>query len=96
VKRLSEFIQLSKSKGQHWFDADTMRFFKTRVCRSSYDCISGLFITSERGPLGAERRYSIRKADFETGKVSTVGEFQAYATLKQAKGALRRLQRGES
>ena len=91
MMRQYEFIELNKSKGLHWFDKDTLRFFKSRV--SNWDCISGLFISSERGP-DMVRKYTVRKADFETGNVSTVGEFQQYRTIKAAKGAMKRAQRG--
>ena len=89
--RQYEFEQLNRDKGFCWFRKDTMRFWKTRVL--TWDCVSGYFITSERG-LNASRMYTIRQADFETGQVNTIGEFQAYDTSGKAKTALKRLQRG--
>lgn len=58
----------NKAIGHHWFDADTMRFFSSRVLRG---VIGGrLFVTSERPPEG-EREYRVRIAD-DAGAVSTV------------------------
>jgi hypothetical protein len=92
MTRQYEFEQLNKAKGFHWFSKDTMRFWKTRV--SNWDCISGLFITSEQPPSGP-RKYTLRKADFESGQVLTIGEFCAYNTIGAAKTALRNAQRGK-
>jgi hypothetical protein len=89
---LTEFKQLNRARGFHWFEQATLRFFRSRV--SNFDCISGLFISSERGPNGV-RAYTLRRADFETGNVKTEGEFQAYSSLARAKTALRNAQRGK-
>jgi hypothetical protein len=93
--RQYEFRALNASKGFHWFSPDAMRFFKTRILHKTWDVISGYFITSETGPCGGERRYTLRRANAETGNVNTIGEFQAYSTIAQAKGALRRAQRAK-
>lgn len=76
----------------HWFDADTMRFFSSRVG----DTVIGgrYFITSERNetPYSPHepRLYTIREA-FSDASIDTVGEFQGYATRKQAERAARDL-----
>lgn len=99
MMRFYEFVELNKSKGFHWFDKSTMRFFKTRIIHSTWDSIAGYFITSERntGVYGGPypRMYTIRKADFETGNVDTIGQFQQFKSLSGAKGALKRLQQGK-
>lgn len=61
--------------GGHWFDPDTVRFFRSRPASFAYRGPGGLyFVTSERGPDNV-RRYSVRRA-IEGGKViRTVGEF---------------------
>jgi hypothetical protein len=83
-----EFEQLNKAKGFHWFSKDIMRFFRSRV--SNFDRITGYFITSEQA-TGHDRRYTIRQANFETGQVETIGEFQAYADIRTAKAVIKRL-----
>lgn len=88
---LYQFKELNKAKGFHWFDKDTMRFFGTRI--SNWDVITGYFITSEQPPHGP-RTYTLRKADFDTGNVSTIGEFGQYKTMAQARGALKRALNG--
>lgn len=87
MMRLNEFKALNKAMGYYWFSPDTMRFFKTRI--SNWDAISGLFITSEQPPHGP-RVYSVRKADFITGRVVSIGQFRAYKSLKTAKTGLKR------
>lgn len=46
----------------HWFDADTMRFFKSRILGDfkRLDDKTGLFITTERGPNG-QRSATVRR-----------------------------------
>ena len=79
-----------KRCNSHFFDADTMRFFKSRLLEvfPSNKQNATYFVTSEQGPNNV-RAYSVRK--FASCKVNTVGEFQGYATAAQAKAAARRL-----
>ena len=87
--RLKEFKQLNAAKGLHWFDKGTMRFFNSRIL--DFDCISGYFISSEKQLITDQCRYTIRKADFKTGNVTTIGEFCEYSTLNRARTALKKI-----
>jgi hypothetical protein len=91
MMRLYEFIELSKASGNHFFDKDTMRFFRSRIL--DYDPITGYFITSEKGPSNS-RAYTLRKADFSSGDVDTIGQFQEYSTITRARTAFKRKLRG--
>lgn len=92
--KLSEFKALNKAKGFHWFEPATLRFFKSRICAWESWRSDGFFISSERGPMAHNpRRYTVRKAHFDTGMVSSVSIFQEFATLSQAKAALKRLRK---
>ena len=73
--------------GHHWFSPRTMRFFSCRVLSVLH--LGRFFISSERYTFteGYERRYTIREA-LLCGCIETVGEFQQYATARQAKKAL--------
>ena len=72
----------------HWFDHDTMRFFRTRLPQVAYRHADGraLFVSSEKG-LNGVRAYSVRQQTAD-GSVNTVGEFMAYGTKAQAMRAL--------
>lgn len=85
---LDEFRRLNKSKGFHWFDDASMKFFATKIVH--WDTATGYFISSELPPFKGVR-FSIRKADFETGKVETIGALGQYETLPDAKEALGKL-----
>lgn len=69
----------------HWFDRDTMRCFRTRLANEAYladDESRVWFVTSEQfvNPVNgyvAPRAYSVRVMDWRTGKIDTVGEFNA-------------------
>lgn len=74
--------------GRHWFDADTMRFFRTRLAQVGYESADGkvYFVTSDqnRGFGGTyPRLYSVRVLK-GPGDIDTVGEFQAFRTGKTA------------
>ena len=92
MMRQYEFIELNKSKGYHWFDRSTIRCFSSKVL--DWDIISGHFISSERGPNGI-RAYTLRKADFTSGEVRTIGEFQAYGTIGRARTAFKNALKGK-
>jgi hypothetical protein len=79
----------AKRAGSHFFDADTMRFFGSRVLPTVYG--GRYFITSEQDNYGnGARAYTVRIA-LDKGNVDTVGAFQAYATRAQAVKAIKRL-----
>ena len=87
---LNEFRRLNKEAGNHWFSPNTMAFFESHV--HDFDEDNGIFITSECGPFGkGPRAYTIRKADFEFGRVSTVGDFQKFATLSEARTKMKKI-----
>ncbi len=80
-------VRANDEAGRHWFETDTMEFFKTRL---ESDLIDGrYFISSERGPYGP-RAYTIRLAD-EDAHIQTVGEFMGYKTKTDAIHAVTRL-----
>lgn len=82
---IDEMAEDNRKLGQHWFDKDTMKYFKTRIYSSVR--AGRYFITSEkRGWNDEARAYTIRECVL--GKVDTVGEFLAYPTLAKARKAL--------
>ena len=44
--------------GNHFFDRDTLRFFRSRIGNNIYG--GRLFVTSEQGEDNSSRRYTIR------------------------------------
>ncbi len=71
------------SAGFHFFDPDTLQFFRSRVHDTVYGAAT--FVTSERPPNGP-RRYTVREARPD-GSIDTVGEFMAYGTSLAAHAA---------
>jgi hypothetical protein len=87
----------------HWFDADTMRFFRSRLAQTGYtacDVWDGgpaygrhptapiFFVSSEQGPDGV-RRWTVRRLDPD-GAIETEGEFQGFRSRDAADRAARR------
>ena len=86
--------------GRHWFDPDTLRFFRCRLPQTGYESPAGkvYFVTSEQnrgfgGPY--PRLYSVRVLT-GPGEIDTAGEFQAYRTRAAADRAARKLAKGEA
>lgn len=84
---LEQIEQANRRLGHHWFDADTLRWFKSRL--SPYIFGGRYFVSSERGDRyiwNGRRRYTVRRAN-DDGSVSTASEFGQFATMKGAQAA---------
>ena len=80
--------------GRHWFDRDTMRFFKCRLPQYGYKGAGGVFFTSSEQRPGGVRLYSVRRL-VGPGKIATHGDFNAY-TKGVADRMARKLAAGEA
>jgi len=87
---IDQIKHLNAAKGKFFFSPDTIRFFHSRTDQTA-TIVNGVayFITSEQREHDTPRKYTIRKANLETGDISTVGEFQSYETHAEARRALR-------
>lgn len=71
----------NRELGHHFFERDTMRFWRSRVCS---EVIGGrFFITSEQFGDDSPRLYTVRECE-DDGSIRTVGEFQQYRTREAA------------
>lgn len=91
---VNEVRQANKSIGNHWFSKQSMSFFRTHVTGGDKLINKRYFITSEQfvssQGVADPRKYTIRIA-LPNGQVDTIGEFQAYATKKEAIKAAHKL-----
>jgi len=89
---LADVRNANRQAGYHFFDADTLRFFRGRIIgqlvAGRYFITSEQFVAPYEAP--APRRYTIRYAN-DDATIDTVGDFQQYATLADARKALRSL-----
>ena len=86
---INEIRYEAQRAGSHFFDADSMRFFGSRILPTVYG--GRYFVTSEQDRYGnGAKAYTVRVCR-ENGHIDTVGEFQAYATRAQAVAAVRRI-----
>lgn len=75
----------SKDGPHHWFEPSTMRFFRSRIPQTAYANNTkelAYFVTSEQfvpseGPAHS-RKFTVRRYDFRTREIDTVGKFQQY------------------
>ena len=82
---LREVLDANDAAGQHFFDADTMEFFNSKL---ESDLIDGrFFITSERFDFDTAKQYTIRAAQ-DDGAIVTLGDFGQYQTLQDARDVL--------
>lgn len=81
--------------GSHFFDRDTLRFFRSRIGSNLYG--GRLFVTSEQAGDNSSRRYTIRMVrqylDRTQLDVATVGGFQRFDSYAEAHKAARLLGR---
>ena len=85
---MDDVMAANEALGHHWFEADTMAFFKSKI---ETELLGGkYFISSEKSPFRLKRDYTIRRAD-EDGRVSTVGKLGEHDSLVDALTALIRL-----
>jgi len=82
-----------KNTKGHFFDDNTMRFFKSRISEDlMYSGALIYFVTSEQGPDDI-RKYTVRSYNPKTSDIDTVGDFQQYSTMYQAKQTAKSLSR---
>jgi hypothetical protein len=80
--------------GAHFFDADTMRFFRSRVLPTVHvGTDRAFFVTSEQYDDDAPRLYTVRYCTSE-GDCGTVGQFQGHADEPAAQAAAALAARG--
>ena len=77
--------------GRHWFDADTLRFFRCRLAQIGYQHVDGrvFFVSSEQQPRSMSghtypRLYTVRVLSGPGGSIKDVGGFQAFKTATTA------------
>lgn len=83
---MTEVREAVTAGGSHWFDADTLRFFRTRLSEYLYG--GRYFVTSEENPSG-ERRYTVRVVVWEDDRwvIDTVGGFEGFHKYASRSGA---------
>jgi hypothetical protein len=92
--------QANADAGRHFFEPETLRFFRSRiVSQSPHQGPGGIyFVTSERFVLSSgpakPRRYTVREFNPETGDIVTHGRFQQYKSAQKAREAAERAASG--
>lgn len=91
---IKDFMKGNTDAGQFFFSKDTMSFFNSRIIENSWNG-DGYFITGERFEKTAEypEKFTIRRGDTETFKVSSDTGFQKFDTLADARRELRELRK---
>lgn len=86
VDTVGDVELLNRRAGQHFFDADTKRFFASRIHEPII--AQRFFITSEKRCFDDPRRESRIRMIRNDGSVATVGEEERFSTPKAARDAL--------
>ncbi len=86
----------NKTAGLHFFDADTLRFFRSRIDWQTFGTLPIIyFVTSEKftmiGYPDGPRLYTVRAIDMRTGRTLAVSEFQRFKTLQGARNHAKKL-----
>ena len=87
-QNIDEIKKRNLETGRYFFSEGAMRFFNSRVSGELFGEDGSVFITSERNDgmyePPADRRYSVRQIQPD-GDIETIGEFQQFSTLAEAK-----------
>lgn len=89
---IAEIKAANASIGAHFFEPATMRFFNSKIAsRTVYG--GRYFITSEQfvgsDHVAQPRMYTLRAC--YNGAIDTIGDFQQYRTIEEAKAAAKAL-----
>jgi hypothetical protein len=93
---IDEVKTRSEKNDKHFFDADTMRFFSSRILELAWKKDDNIyFITSEadKNPYkhqGSIRAFTVRKSN-NNGCIDTVGDFQGHPTKREAQKAIKEI-----
>lgn len=88
--RIDEIKNLAEKNHSHFFDKDTMKFFSSRLSELCWKIEQEIyFITSEADQSyikhsGSKRAFTVRKCSLN-GNIETVGKFQEFSTVKEAR-----------
>jgi hypothetical protein len=81
---INEVIELNERAGRHFFDADTIRFFRSRIDSGAFRLPDGRLIFTEsiaggfrKTEAGRRRVYRINAMDSATGDVSRIAEYSS-------------------
>lgn len=85
---IEDIITANKLQGYYFFTKSTLLFFSSRIMPKVYK--GKYFVTSERNVGYSPRAYTIREAK-PGGGIRTIGEFQEFSTLREAKKAAKAL-----
>lgn len=82
----------NRDGGYHFFDADTLRYFGSRLPSHGYQGSGEVyFVTSERRPRSNDARGWTVRVMHANGSTDDIGGFQAYGSSKAADRAAQRL-----
>lgn len=82
---IADVRRANDKAGHHWFEADTIRFFGSKIESVVYG--GRYFVSSEQPPFGA-RAFTVRRCN-DDGSISTVGEFCSIRTRAIAQAMCR-------
>ncbi len=88
---IKEVIGINARAGRHFFDADTIRFFRSRIDPGAFRLPDGRLIFTEsiaggfsKTEAGRRRVYRINAMDPATGDVSRIAEYSSAGARNKA------------
>lgn len=84
---IHDIVHANTAAGYHFFDRETLRFFQSYTYPGVHEGPGGIyFVTRECGPFGkGPDRFTVRRFNPKNSTIGTAGEFQAWATLEDAR-----------
>ena len=93
--KISDIKRENRTSGYHFFEANALRFFNSKISSTVYQGEGGVFfVTSEQfvptdGSPPYPRMFTVRRFMPETGDVRTASTFQEFKTVEEARAAAR-------
>lgn len=79
----------ANTKSKHFFAKGAMEFWKSRLPATGLRNGDEVFFFTSEQYDNEPRRFSLRKLCLVTGNISTLGDFQAFGTARQASKAVK-------
>lgn len=97
---LDAIIAEHRRRGFLFFSPGSMRLFRSRIGKTVYQGVGGVFFTTSEQFVGMDgrkrpRRYTVREFLPRSGEIRDATTFQALGTAREAKGIAERLAKGE-
>jgi hypothetical protein len=97
---IEEAERINIQKGFYWFSKGTKRFFGSSISRTLYSNDGKIYYFWSKEDSGfippITKKWSVRRFNYETGEVDTIGEFCEHNSVSSANAKIKELLEAQS